>query len=909
MKNEQQQYFITCPECNGSGEKKSGIACKNCGGTGMGTFFNGYFLYWGLSLKRADVDLRKVKRDAHLLLNFFALFIGILGFVFLGILIFAQKNQTDLDIVSFLFRYKHPYILMFWIGVLTDMFIVYRLYEEKRREHKIKEFKTNKGFSYPDNWKELRKSKKKLDVSSGFGFEALKVVEDSMFLAEKLKHKEDVALHLFFSALRNGLVSVFFARLSADMNEVAKKARHQLLLLGSIHTKSTVTLSNELKTVLIESYIEAANYNQNKVEAINFILPSQTNNKVINDILYDFEIDKDKTVNCLKWFKINDEMVKNYHVYKKMARYKPSTHMDRAYTAIATPILNHFSHDLTLQAKWGRLELCVAREKEMEEIFDHFKSGHTGVILVGEPGTGKNAIAGGIAQLMVKEEVPHFFKDKRLVELDIARLLSGAEPSEAQERLLTALNEISRSGNIVLYIENIENIIGIQAGEGESLDLSEVLAGEIEKNLFFCVASATPRNYSEYIENKPVGRVLEKIDVKEPEMNAAIQILESKVGYLEARYQIYFSYNAIEEAVKLTSKYIHDKFLPAKAIEVLESASTKVAKQGFKVVARADIRDIVSEITNIPVDKISEQEGEMLLNLEAKLHERMVGQDEAIKMISASLRRARVEMRDAKRPIASFLFLGPTGVGKTELAKSVSEVYFGSEGGMIRLDMSEYQHPDSVKKMIGEGDESGYLTEAVRKAPFSLVLLDEFEKAHPEILNLFLQVMDDGRLTDGQGRTIDFTNTIIIATSNAGALFIEEEIMKGTETEKIKQALINEYLNKVMKPELINRFDGIVVFKPLTENDILSIAKLLLAETKKMLGEKGIGLEYNEEGLKILAKEGFDPKFGARPMRRVLQDKVENIIANKLLAGELDRRDTVLIDANADIAVEKGREL
>ena len=362
----------------------------------------------------------------------------------------------------------------------------------------------------------------------------------------------------------------------------------------------------------------------------------------------------------------------------------------------------------------------------------------------------------------------------------------------------------------------------------------------------------------------------------------------------------------------MTTQYIHDKYLPEKAITILDQVAVKVSKKRGEqsIVTHEDIAQIVSESTGIPVTKISETESKVLLHLEDKIHERMIDQEEAVKMVSASLRRARAGIREGKRPIASFLFLGPTGVGKTELAKAVAEIYFGSERYMVRVDMSEYQHPDSIPKMIGdERGAVGYLTEAVRKSPFSLVLLDEFEKAHPQILNLFLQVMDDGRLTDGQGRTIDFTNSIIIATSNAGALFIQEQIRAGVKIEDIKEALINEHLNKVMRPELINRFDGIIVFKPLSIECVVDIARLMLNKTKNMLEAKGIGLDIAEEGIRKLAELGFDPKFGARPLRRVLQEKIDDEVANKILAGELKRRDTVIINAEATIDIEKAKSL
>jgi ATP-dependent Clp protease ATP-binding subunit ClpA len=374
-------------------------------------------------------------------------------------------------------------------------------------------------------------------------------------------------------------------------------------------------------------------------------------------------------------------------------------------------------------------------------------------------------------------------------------------------------------------------------------------------------------------------------------------------------------YGALEQAVIMSSRYLHDKFLPLKAIDLLEKAAL-VASNNFKndpakfFCGREEVAAAVSQLTGIPVSKVTVSESQKLLNLETEIHKRLVDQKEAVSAVAASLRRARAELKDSKRPIASFLFLGPTGVGKTELAKSVSEVYFGDEDYLVRLDMSEYQSPDSVRKMIGDSDGTlGYLTEAVRKKPFALVLLDEIEKANPDILNLFLQLLDDGRLTDGQGRTISFSESIIIATSNIGAVYIQEQIRAQTAVNIIKQELIDNQLNKYMRPELINRFDGIIVFKPLSEEDLFAITTLMLKKIKKSLADKGIGLKADKEGVTLLAHEGYDPKFGARPLRRLLQDKIEDKIANKILAGDLKRRDTVIINGHAEVEVEKAPEL
>ena len=628
--------------------------------------------------------------------------------------------------------------------------------------------------------------------------------------------------------------------------------------------------------------------------------------------MHEFAVDKDKIRNIILWFIVNEQLAANYKRYRKMASFKPGSNMDRAYTSVATPVLSHFSYDLTIAAKWGKLEFCVARHEELEDIWEKFESGQHGVLLVGPPGAGKNTVIDGVAQLMVREDVPKFLRDKRLVELDLSRLVSGVASAQALQRMVVVIDEVVRAGNIILYINNIENLMGISSGTEESFDLSEVLVDAIERKSIFCLAAVTRENFTKYIEGKPLGQALAPVAIKEPSGNQAIQIIESKIGYLEGKYKVYFSYNAIEEVIELSAKYIHDRYLPEKAINILEQVAVKVAKEKGEqtLVSEDDIARIISELTGIPVTKVTESEGVNLLKLEELIHQRMVNQEEAVAMIASSLRRARTQMRAGKRPIANFLFLGPTGVGKTELSKTVAAVYFGSEKHMIRLDMSEYQHPDSVKKMIGDATGvAGYLTEAVRKAPFSLILLDELEKAHPDILNLFLQVFDDGRLTDGQGRTIDFTSSIIIATSNAGALFIQKQILAGARIENIKPTLINEYLNKVMRPELINRFDGVIVFEPLSRENVVDIAKLMLKSIADMLKEKGINFEAREEGVRILAKLGFDPKFGARPLRRLLQEKVEDIIANKILAGELKRRDTVIVDEQAIIQVEKAQPL
>jgi len=912
---EQNSEYVVCPVCSGLGRSQTGFTCEHCNGIGVGVFLFSRFFFWGPRLGKAIIELKHIRDRVHKVIDFLALIAGLFGLFALGYWVYGV-SKIDNTFRSFLFwEQYHLLILVFWVSIIFDMFLIYRMSEKNRKRHRIKEIKYDKKNQkqiVPDNWESLKRAKAKLrvDVSEGFSDDARRQVEQAYLLTAKLEHAEVTPMHLFFVCLSNKEVAALFSRLNISPNAVLDSVKTQLE--KEVEGNGRTELSNQVKEILTDSYLDAMKLGQKKVSAKNFLIPIMKKDEIIREILYELEIDIDKIFNVILWFVINEKQVESYKLYKKMARYKPGTNMDRAYTSVATPTLNHFAYDLTIAAKWGRLEYSVAREKEINEIWQNIESGANGIILTGPIGVGKKTVIGGIAQLMVKENVPSMFQDKRLVELDASRLISGVDPSQAEGRMLKIIDEIMMAGNIILYIANIQNIIGITSGAEESLDLSEVLAVAINRHNIYCLASATEQNYTKFIEGKSLGNVMTRVKIDEPVGNQAIQIVESKIGAMEGKYKVFFSYNAIEESIKLTGKFIHDRYLPDKAIKILESSAIKVLKSKGEqsIVGKDDVASVISEKTGIPATKLSQNESEKLLNLEDRIHERMIGQKEAVKMVSASLRRARTNLREGKRPIANFLFLGPTGVGKTELAKTISEVFFGKEEYMIRVDMSEYQHPDSVKKMIGDAQGGlGYLTEKVRKTPFSLVLLDELEKAHPDILNLFLQVMDDGRLTDGQGKTIDFTNSIIIATSNVGSQYIQKAVFEGIEVEKIKEELINNILVKEMKPEFVNRFDGVIVFEPLSQENVVDIARLMLKEIGKMLEEKGIYFHIEEKGLRVLAREGYDPKFGARPLRRLLLNRIDDKIASLILEGKLKRRDKVLIRNDASVTVEKGKVL
>ncbi len=905
--------FVNCDECNGTGFSDKKKVCNNCHGQGLGAFFLGNFLYCKSSIDRESISSRAMRKRIISAIDvisyiFFVVGIGSIFFYLIKNDVVSNSRWTDV------LQDKSIFILFFYFSCLSFSFLIYRNSQKRQEREKIK--KLHESETFPDNWGDLRKYKRSVEVLSMCNENTFHLLECSYLLARRLKNKEIRALHVFSVFIEKSVeVKSLLFRLNVDLSAIKEKIDNQLSLLEKdLVSGENVEFGLSTKEVLIESFIDAYNNKQKDIKALNVFSFCFEKESIIKEILLDFKVNENKIKNTITWFRINDKQIENYKLYKKLAHYKPSSSMDRAYTAVATPFLNNFGYDLTLAAKWGRLDVCVGRDKEIRSIFEALEGGSAGALLTGPDGVGKRSVINGIAREMVMEEdIPMILKDKRLIELDVARLVSGASPTVAQERMLTIIDEINRAGNIVLFLENLENIVGIAAGGEESLELSEVLSGELDRGALLCFATVSESNYIKYIDNKAIGNVFARIKIGEPVGDQAMMMLESKIGYIEAKHGVFFSYNAVEAARDLSVKFIHDKYLPTKAVDILEKTAARLSsrKKGETVVCdRNDIALTINQMTDIPVQDLEEGEGEKLLNLEEEMHKYMIGQHEAVQMVADALRRSRAELRSGNRPIANFLFLGPTGVGKTELAKTITRVYFQKKDFMIRLDMSEYQHEDSVKKMIGDVDGvQGYLTESVRQKPFSLVLLDEFEKANPKIFNLFLQVMDDGRLTDGQGRTIDFTNSIIIATSNAGSDYVQEQVRNNVPMEQIKEVLINDHLSKVMRPELVNRFDGIIIFKPLTESDIEQIAGLMLKDIKSLLEEKGVGLEVSPSGLSVLAAAGYDPKFGARPLRRLIQEKVENEIAKKLLSGEIKRRDVVFIDDAAEIVVKKGMEL
>ena len=557
--------------------------------------------------------------------------------------------------------------------------------------------------------------------------------------------------------------------------------------------------------------------------------------------------------------------------------------INRAWTARPTPTLDRFGTDFTDMARSGLVGFLVGHEKEYDRMLDVLaRPNKPNVILIGEAGSGKEALVAHLAHDIVRDKVPAPLFDKRLVALDINSLLAGADTGEQQQRVEIIFKEINRAGNVVLYIPDIHNL-SRTAGKYE-LNVIDTLIPLLLSNDFPTIGSTYPKDFKKSIEGEgSFADAFQFVQIQEITMAEAEKVLAYDSIILEDQYQIKITYGAIKKAVELAKRYFHERLLPSSADDLLKEALSEGAHKGSKAITPDDIISIAEKRTNVPLRETGVKEREKLLNLEALIHGRLIDQEEAVAAVSRTLREYRSGLTGSKGPIGVFLFVGPTGVGKTELSKILAQIQFGSEQMMVRFDMSEYQDRTSLYRFIGspDGEITGTLTEAILEKPYSLILLDEFEKANADVLNLFLQVFDEGRATDNLGRTIDFKNTIIIATSNAESDFIKVSLDEGKDmnfiAEELKRRLVDHF-----RPELLNRMQ-VITFKNLSLADVERIAELMLDDLAKTLQEKGIGLNVSEDALKKLASLGFDPSFGARPLRAVISKEIKSGLSGLIL--------------------------
>lgn len=668
------------------------------------------------------------------------------------------------------------------------------------------------------------------------------------------------------------------------------------------------------------------------------------------------------------------------------AQYREEIQRGRNEEATLTPTLDQYSRDLTAMARAGRLDPVIGREKETERVIQILcRRGKNNPCLIGEPGVGKTAIVEGIAQSLVNGNVPDIVADKRLVSLDMSGLVAKSKyRGEFEDRIKKVINEVETAGNVLLFIDELHTIIGAGGAEG-ALDASNILKPALARGDVQVIGATTIEEYRKYIEkDAALERRFQPVQVEEPTEEESIEILKGLRKLYEKHHHVQITDEGVEASVRLSARYVNDRFLPDKAIDLMDEAAAKarlgmmhgsddmmqlnrkihqteldmehalqegdiekartlketrenlqasreklekknrrVSKNKVPVVGENEIADVVAGWTKIPVSRLTESEASRLQKLEETLHKRVIGQEEAVSAVSKAVRRGRVGLKDPKRPIGSFLFLGPTGVGKTEVSKALAEAVFGNEESMIRVDMSEYMEKHSVSKMIGSPpgyvghEDGGQLSEKVRRNPFSVILFDEIEKAHPDVFNILLQVLDDGHITDSQGRKVDFKNTIIIMTSNAGAQSIIEPKKLGFGAKKDEKqdhermkASVMEEVKRIFKPEFLNRIDETIVFRALNKDDMKKIIGIMVRDLQKRCKEQlQIDLVVREAAKEFIVEKAYDRKYGARPLRRKLQDEVEDRLADALIRGEIHAKDRVIVTTkNKEIIVSKDKK-
>ncbi len=798
-----------------------------------------------------------------------------------------------------------------------------------------------------------------------FTEKAEKAINLSQEAAMQLGHSYVGTEHLLVGLLREGTgVAARVMHGQGVTEEKVLKEIDELIGRGDNDSKQPLDFTPRTKRVLEIGLIEARRLGHSYIGTEHLLLGiMKEGESVAVRILADLGVDPQKMFNDLVKLLTEDAPV---------ASGEPKSTSSQT----NTPTLNQFGRDLTDMAREAKFDPIVGRDKEIERVIQILsRRTKNNPCLIGEPGVGKTAIAEGLAQKIVEGNIPEMLKDKRVFTLDLSSMVAGAKyRGEFEERMKKAMEEVRKAGNVILFIDEMHTIIGAGAAEG-AIDASNILKPALARGEIQMIGATTLNEYRKHIEkDAALERRFQPITVGEPSQEETIEILKGIRDKYEAHHRVKITDGALEAATKFSARYITDRYLPDKAIDLIDEAASKVRLKAFTappdvkqmedqleklakekedairsqefekaagirdkeqnlkaehekikgdwyqknqtrtdIVTEDEIADIVASWTGIPVKRLAEEESERLMKMENVLHERVVGQDEAVKAVAKAIRRGRVGLKDPKRPIGSFIFLGPTGVGKTELSKALAEALFGNEDAMIRIDMSEYMEKFAVSRMVGSPpgyvgyDEGGQLTEKVRRKPYSVLLFDEIEKAHPDVFNILLQILEDGRLTDSQGRVVDFRNTVIIMTSNVGGRMITEPKRLGfvvgenaaKDYEGMKSDVMGE-LKKTFRPEFLNRVDDIIVFHPLNEENIRSIVGIMLEVLMKRLGQNSITLEISDEAKGFLARKGFDPTFGARPLRRSIQSMIEDKLAEEMLEGKVKAGDIVSVELSED---------
>ena len=807
-----------------------------------------------------------------------------------------------------------------------------------------------------------------------FTARAEKAIEIANEIALELGHEYIGTEHILYGLCKEG--TGIASKVLENQNITDEDILQEIeMLIGTgeaIEDREALGFTPRSKRVIENAFIEARKLGSDYIGTEHLLIGiMREGDSVAVRIMMDLNIDPRKLYNEIVKVINEDEMDQN----SNRSTDKNSGSFN------STPTLNQFGSDLTKQAKEGKLDPVIGRKNEIDRVIQILsRRTKNNPCLIGEPGVGKTAVVEGLAEKIVSEDVPEMLKNKRIVTLDISGMVAGSKyRGDFEERIKKCLQEVKKAGDVILFIDEIHTIVGAGSAEG-AVDAANILKPLLARGEVQVVGATTLNEYRKYIEkDSALERRFSPVTVGEPTSEETIQILEGLRDKYEAHHNVKITENAIKAAVELSVRYINDRFLPDKAIDLMDEAASRVKMKTYTMpdsikeieekissidrekeeairvqdfekaatlrdkenaekeklekekkkwqnknsknvmnLTEEDIAEVIASWTGIPANKITQDENEKLKHLEETLHKRVIGQNEAVDAVSKAIRRGRVGLKDPNRPIGSFLFLGPTGVGKTELSKALAEALFGNETAMIRVDMSEYMEPHSVAKLIGSPpgyvgyDEGGQLTEKIRRKPYSVILFDEIEKAHPDVMNMLLQILDDGRLTDAQGRTVNFKNTVIIMTSNVGARSITDKNTLGfsqnesnkekgqeKEYETIKKDVMAE-LKKQFRPEFINRIDDIIVFHKLTDDDISKIIDIMLKQVQKRLSEQEYEVEIDNSVKELVAKKGIDTNYGARPLKRAIQGGVEDKIAEAILDGKIIPHKKVTIYAEND---------
>ncbi|MBR3249803.1 MAG: ATP-dependent Clp protease ATP-binding subunit [Clostridia bacterium] len=807
---------------------------------------------------------------------------------------------------------------------------------------------------------------------------AQKAIEISNAIALELGHSYIGTEHILYGLVKEG--AGIAAKVLENQNVTEDKIVEKIQeLIGTEEAKEeTLGFTPRTKRVIENAFIEAKKLGYNYIGTEHLLIGiMREGDSIAARILLELNVSIPKLYNeIVKVINSGDTSSINNQAEGNNKKGRGSYN--------TTQTLNKFGEDLTKKAEEGKLDPIIGRDKEIQRVVQILsRRTKNNPCLIGEPGVGKTAIVEGLAQKVISGDVPEILKDKRVVTMDISGMVAGAKyRGDFEERIKKALNEVKKAGDIILFIDEIHTIVGAGSAEG-AIDAANILKPLLARGEIQLVGATTYEEYRKYIEkDAALERRFSPVNVSEPTEKDAIKILQGIRDKYEAHHNVKITDQAIEAAVKMSVRYINDRFLPDKAIDLIDEAASRLrlktytepeslkkleekmeklqkdkeeAVQSQKFEKAASLRDeertvkeeyekeqkkwkskntksvttvteeniaeVIASWTGIPAKKITEDENSKLKNLEKTLHQRVIGQNEAVEAVAKAIRRSRVGLKDPRRPIGSFLFLGPTGVGKTELSKALAEALFGDENSMIRIDMSEYMEPHSVAKLIGAPpgyvgfDDGGQLTEKIRRKPYAVILFDEIEKAHPDVMNMLLQILEDGRLTDSQGRTVNFKNTVIIMTSNLGARAITDKKALGFSSKENKEDTVKEYdetkkevmdiVKRELRPEFINRIDEIIVFHKLNDNEINQIIDIMLDEVIKRLNDQKIKIDIDKSVKDLIASKGIDKAFGARPLRRTIQNILEDSLAEKILDGELKKNKYAKIIAKNDkITVE-----